>query len=149
MALDRSFLKAGATSAALEAASLDRLADAQVLLDAGRFASAIAMGIYAVEMSLKVAICRRLSLDALPKAFEIHDLESLLLLAGLQARIALKKNLRVATHWNLVLEQSTRLNELRYRPIAELALSSPEVTMFIRSIAVPPHGVLPWLSKQA
>ena len=32
---------------------------------------------YAVEIRLKVLICRRLELTALPKAFEIHDLEAL------------------------------------------------------------------------
>jgi len=149
MAFDRTFLKAGAKAEALEAATLDRVMDAQVLFDAGRFASAVAMGIYAVEMGLKVAICRRLSLDALPKAFEIHDLESLLLLAGLQARIATRRNLRVFANWNRVLDQSTQLNELRYRPASELALSAPNVTEFLGSIANPPHGVLPWLAKQA
>jgi hypothetical protein len=69
----------------LEAAATDRLLDAEALFAAGRFASAVAMGVYALEIQLKVLICRRLNLTALPRAFEIHDIESLLVLSGHQS----------------------------------------------------------------
>ena len=39
---------------------MDRLHYAEVSLTVGRFASAIAMGIYSLEINLKALICKRL-----------------------------------------------------------------------------------------
>ena len=46
------------------------------------FASAIAMGIYSLEIHLKVRICQKLNLQHCRRPFEIHDLEGLLVIAG-------------------------------------------------------------------
>ena len=62
MAGDKDFTKLGACAADLDAAWQDRLADAEALLAADRPASAIAMAIYALEICLKVRICKRLDL---------------------------------------------------------------------------------------
>lgn len=69
----------------LQAAGADRLLDAESLFSGGRFALAIAIGTYSLEIHLKVLICNRLNLGALPKAFEIHELDGLLVLSGLQS----------------------------------------------------------------
>ncbi|HMB03661.1 MAG TPA: hypothetical protein VKP69_07955, partial [Isosphaeraceae bacterium] len=78
-----SFTKPGARRVELQQASVDRQLDARALLAATRYASAIAMGLYALEIRLKVKICFRLDLDALPTAFEVHDFQGLLILTGL------------------------------------------------------------------
>ena len=54
MAGERSYAKLGATRTSLQQAANDRLLDAEALLQAGRFASAIAEGLYALEITLKV-----------------------------------------------------------------------------------------------
>jgi hypothetical protein len=72
-----SFSTTGTLSTDLQIAAQDRLFDAEALFSAGRFASTIAMGVYSLEIHLKVLICKRLNLSALPKPFETHDLEGL------------------------------------------------------------------------
>jgi hypothetical protein len=71
------FATLGANVADLQAAAADRLQDAELLHANGRFASAIAMGVYSLEIHLKARICVKLNLAALPRPFEIHDLEGL------------------------------------------------------------------------
>ena len=92
------FAKLGSSVADLDTAWRDRLADAEALLAAGRNGWAIATGLYALEIRLKVLVCRRLDIDKLPKAFEVHDLSSLLLLAGLSQRILRKPARTVKTN---------------------------------------------------
>ena len=94
------FTKFGATVAELDLAWPDRLADAEVLLAGGRHGLAIATGLYALEVRLKVLIGRRLDLDKLPRAFETHDLVSLLLLAGLSRRNLRKPARGVKQSWD-------------------------------------------------
>ncbi len=85
MAAGQKFSTLGAQSADLQAAAADRLQDAELLFASGRFASAIAMGLYCLEIQLKVRICARLNLNALPRVFEIHDLDGFFVMCGLQA----------------------------------------------------------------
>jgi hypothetical protein len=140
------FSALGAGVADLQAAAVDRLADAEALFLAGRFASAIAMGVYALEIQLKVRICQRLNIPALSKPFEIHELESLLVLAGLQA--ARDGSVPVVKqNWLDVVDQSLRMNEMRYSPAANW--TQTDAQMFLQQLRDPPDGVLPWLSTQA
>jgi hypothetical protein len=69
MGNERKLTKGSGKRAEFEAAWKDRLHDADALLAAGRFAAAIASGIYGVEILLKSMICRRLEIDFLPGAF--------------------------------------------------------------------------------
>jgi hypothetical protein len=141
MNMDRGFTKAGTTRDDLEAAWQDRLADAEAAL-----AGAIAGALYALEIRLKVLVYKRLDLEYLPRAFEIHDLDSLLLLAGLSRRILRKGATEVKANWDEVLTQSQELNDLRYT--ADQNWSHAQADAVVRRIKDPPHGVLPWLSKQ-
>jgi hypothetical protein len=43
----------------LQVAAVDRLQDAEALFASGRFASSIAMGVYSLEIHLKVRICQK------------------------------------------------------------------------------------------
>jgi hypothetical protein len=109
----KSFATLGAPLADLEAAAIERLQDAEMLFTGGSFASAIAMGVYSLEIHLKVRICKKLNLIKLPKAFEIHELESLLVLSGRQgARDSAPP--AVQRNWEEIVVQSLQINELRY-----------------------------------
>jgi hypothetical protein len=139
------FATLGADVADLQAAAADRLLDAEALFAAGRFASAIAMGVYSLEIYLKVRICQRLNLAALPKPFEIHELESLLVLSGLQAaRDAASQ--AVITNWDEIADQSIRINALRYS--GSINWNQIDARKFLKQLRDPPDGVLPWLSAQ-
>ncbi len=73
-----------------------RLKDAQVLLDAGRYDGAIYLGGYVVEIALKQRICTTLKWSGFPQtnkefqgyqSFKTHDLDVLLSLSGVEAKI--------------------------------------------------------------
>jgi hypothetical protein len=145
MAVGLKFATLGAQLTDLKVAALDRLEDAERLLAAGRFASAIAMGIYSLEIHLKVRICQKLNLRALPRPFEIHELEGLLVLSGLRAAYdsapaAVQKN------WEDVARQAIGINELRYLP--NVNWTEAGSLTFLQQLRDPPDGVLPWLLAQ-
>ncbi len=143
----RSLTSLGASIGDLENASREQLQDAQVLKAQSRWASAIAHAIYALETCLKARICVRLDLKQLPRAFEIHDLDGLLLLTGLSRRLNQKQARPVKKNWNEVKKHAKELNALRYKPdphrwTQELA---DEV---VSQLTDPQEGVLTWISSQ-
>jgi 3'-phosphoadenosine 5'-phosphosulfate sulfotransferase (PAPS reductase)/FAD synthetase len=145
MAYERSFAKLGAPLSELQAAAADRLQDAEALFSLARCASAIAMGVYSLEIHLKVRICQKLDLHALPSAFEIHDLEGLLVLCGLRkarnsASAVVRKN------WDEIVDRSSQINQLRYQPSSNW--TQAHVQTFFEQLRDPPDGVLPWLLAQ-
>jgi len=144
--MDRMFAKLGDTLVDVETAWQDRLADAEALFAAGRNGGAIATGLYALEIRLKVAICKRLDLEQLPKNFEIHELRALLLLAGWSRRIERKGARKVKLNWDKIVSQSEELNKLRYT--GDRNWTHAQAASFLSCLKDPPHGVLPWLSKQ-
>jgi hypothetical protein len=131
----------GALLADLQQAAADRLQDADALFAAGLYASAIAMGVYSLEIHLKVRICQRLNLTALPRAFEIHDLEGLLVVTGLQAA-----PLPIQQNWEDIADEADRINDLRYLPAANWTQSDAQT--LLQKLRDPPQGVLPWLLSQ-
>lgn len=139
------FSKLGSALADLEAAWQDRLRDAEELLATGRNGWAIATGLYALEIRLKVLVCRRLDLVQLPRAFEVHDLPGLLLLAGLSRRIQRKPARGVKRNWDAILALSPQLNDFRYT--ASARWSATQAQDFFRQLRDPPNGVLIWLGK--
>jgi hypothetical protein len=146
MAMDQRSTKLGAALTDLDVAWRDRLEDALALLKVGRHASAILMGLYALEIKLKARICRRLDLDHHPRAFEVHDLEGLLLLAGLSKRMSSKRAQKTLSHWNSIVKNSARLNELRYGPASQW--TAIDAQTFFTQLNQSQDGVLPWLQRQ-
>jgi hypothetical protein len=145
MAGNRGYSKLGTKVTELEEAAAERLLDADILLAGGRHASALAMGLYALEMTLKVAICRRLDLHALPVEFQIHDFEGLLTLTGLSRRIQEPESSKVKNHWDFILKRykSSHVNELRYAPSV---YTTRQVRDFLHRLKDPSNGVLKWIS---
>lgn len=150
MAGKGSYTKFGANLADLEAASRCRLSDAKTLATAGNTASAIAAGLYALEICLKARICKRLDLPSLPNAFEIHELDSLLVLSGLSQAIEETAWKQVRLHWGEILVLAASVNELRYLPegsprLPANARTSADAWTFLERLEHPQDGVLTWL----
>ena len=132
----------------MDVAARDRLIDAEQLLSAGRNASAIALGLYALEISLKVRICRQLDLNALPRPFEIHDLGGLLVLSGLSRPLNDDpRNSNVLANWNGIESFSRILNALRYGEESDPRWSRQEAELFFSELRDAPYGVLTWVSN--
>ncbi len=147
MAGERSFAKLGTLASELEKSALERLNDAELLYQAGRYSSAVMMGLFALEIRLKVIICKRLDLERLPSAFETHDLEGLLVLAGLSRKIKrIKRPRGVEKNWDELLITSKRLTDFRY--ITDPGWDQLWATTVLGQLRDTPNGVLPWLSKQ-
>ncbi len=105
------------------------------------------MGIYALEITLKVAICRRLDLPALPRPFEIHDLESLGVAAGLPRRIlAVTRPRAVPQNSQELVTVSRDVDRFRYAidPSWDRALAEDLRDRLIAR----PGGVILWLRKK-
>jgi hypothetical protein len=135
--------KSGATLKDLLLALEDRRLDAEALVAAGRFVSSIAMGVYALEICLKVTICRRMDLDYLPKGFEFHHLPGLLTLSGQSRRLG--RDLAMNAHWSVAASYADKLSILRYSPqpgIDRKQAESYYFTMFDRTA-----GLIPWFKR--
>jgi hypothetical protein len=149
MAVERSLTKLGASVSDLDQASRERLDDAEVLLRGGRYAAAIIHGLYALEIKLKVIICRRLDILNMPRVFETHDLEALMLHTGLDRKIRnVKRPKEVAQNWHELLDLADDLEGLRYRP-DPVKWNRHKAELVLHQLRDPSHGVLLWLTKQA
>jgi len=145
---ERSSAGFGAKVRDLDIAWNDRLKDADALYDAFRYSSAIAMAIYAVEIRLKVKICHHLELKELPKAFKTHDLDGLLVFAGLHRRLNSRseQSRRVKESWKILLRYSKELDTMRYLP--DDHFSQQQADSVLASLRDSSKGVLPWISIQ-
>lgn len=98
-----------------------RMDDAEALFAAGRYDGAIYLCGYAVELGLKLQICKTLHWPAFPStdsefrgygSFKVHNLDVLLSLSGAEKRI--KKN--YLSQWSEVAKWDPTA---RYKPIGE------------------------------
>ena len=131
----------------LERIAEERLREAEALLEAGCFTGAVYLGGYAVEAYLKSAICRRLRWEHLLGAFKTHDLEGLLLYAGLapdlDADKAVEKSFHeVAAIWNDEQGEAT----VRYANPEEI--DEKTARSFLRCVLGDPEGLIPWLRNR-
>lgn len=101
----------------LRTTAKERLADAKVLYRAGRYDGAIYVCGYAVEMALKVRICRHLRWPDLPDEdkewkgrtnIKTHDFDQLYMFAGMPQTF----KVRYQNEWDALTSWSP---ELRYR----------------------------------
>jgi hypothetical protein len=148
MAGERKYAKLGAKLTDLNEALEDRFKDAEVLIAGGCYASAIAMGLYALEIALKIAICRRLDLEALPVEFQIHDFEGLLILSGLSRRLEAPERAAVRKHWFFLIGKykSSQAGTLRY---SRGTFTSRQARDVIRRLRDPNEGLVTWLSGES
>lgn len=105
-----------------------RIADAEALSRSNRYDGAVYLCGYAVEIALKVRVCRTLEWAGFPdsakdfkeyQSFKTHDLDVLLHLSGVEKRV--KKNF--LPEWSVV---GTWNSEMRYNPIGNATKESAE-----------------------
>jgi hypothetical protein len=145
MAGEPKYARLGAQLADLQVAALDRLEDADALFASGRFASAIAMGVYSLEIHLKVRICYRLNRRSVAEAVRDPRTGRPLVLSGLRAAYDSAPP-AVQRNWEDVARQALEINELRYLPNANWTRAGS--LTFLQQLRDPPDGVLPWLLVQ-
>jgi hypothetical protein len=137
----------GASVGQLDGAWQERLDDAEALYREKRYASAIAMGLYALEIRLKAIICKKLDITSLPRHFQIHNLDALMVLSGLSGKIRKVKRPRgVLKNWDELRALSESLDDLRYIP--DPKWDHKLAQKVLGQLRDAPDGVLPWLSKQ-
>jgi HEPN domain-containing protein len=126
----------------------DRIADAAVLLAAGRWSGAYYLAGYALECGLKACIARLTNQDDFPRDRKFveecytHNLEKLLKAAGLKAALdadasvntALSGNWGIATEWG----EASRYEQK----------SRAEAQELYDAITNDPDGVLPWIRRR-
>jgi HEPN domain-containing protein len=125
----------------------ERAADAQALLEAGRWSGAYYLAGYAVECALKACIAKRTrehdfpDRDLAQKSYT-HDLEKLIDLADLKPdrdnHVA--RNPVLGAHW-LVLKDWTE--QSRYRICPE-----DEARRLVFAVTDSVNGVLPWIKER-
>jgi HEPN domain-containing protein len=126
-----------------QALAVDRLADAEALLQAGRFAGAYHIAGYAVECALKACVARKTNQHEFPprdaQRYYVHDLPRLLEGAGLGSAqqqeatqdATFRRNWATVKDWT----EETRYQSRGQREAEEL----------LAAISDPLHGVLQWL----
>lgn len=111
-----------------------RLKDSEALFKAKRYDGAIYLCGYAIEIALKLRICKTLHWDGYPstnkefeylRSFKTHDLDTLLNLSGIEKRI--KKEFRM--EWTIISQWDP---QVRYKPIG--SVKQQEVKQMIISI---------------
>lgn len=122
-----------------------RLREAEALLAAGLYDGAKYLSGYVVELALKARICRLLDVDDYPekgelkRVYAVHDLDQLLLLAGLRKAVdpsnkPLFDNWSTATSWK---------PERRYDAVGSVAQQDAED--ILNAIRDSTSGVLTWI----
>jgi HEPN domain-containing protein len=144
MSLDRRDLALNRTDLHLLAA--DRLADAEVLLNNGRWSGAYYVCGYAVECALKACIARQTNLHDFPdktvvqKTFT-HNLSELIDLAGLKLQLQIDAtnagNPNLRTNWQLVKDWNERA---RYQQKTEA-----QARELFEAVTDPHDGALQWI----
>jgi HEPN domain-containing protein len=125
----------------------EKIAEAKILLDAGKWTGAYYLAGYAVECGLKACIAKLFRSDVFPeKSFSdkcyIHDLEKLVVLADLKTvRDADNTaNPILADKWSIVSEwtEASRYDRKTQKEAEDL----------YEAITNPLHGVFPWLQAR-
>jgi HEPN domain-containing protein len=123
-----------------------RLREAEALYKAHLYYGCVYLAGYAVELALKARICRLLHIEKYPegdlgKAFKVHKLDHLKVLAGLSAEINLSKNKELFDNWSKAVGWDP---EQRYETPGKYDARTAKI--ILDSLRAKPSGVLTWLS---
>jgi HEPN domain-containing protein len=102
-----------ATALELKVLATERLREAQLLCDSRFYTGAYYLSGYAVEFGLKAVICKKLAIEIFDKqvvsgnilkAFQIHDLTDLIILAGLNQELEtrISEDVGFSKNWSVV-----------------------------------------------
>jgi HEPN domain-containing protein len=124
--------------------AIEKLAEAKILLDAGKWSGAYYLSGYAVECGLKACIAKLFRTDVFPeKSFSeriyIHDFEKLMVLAELKTTwdAAAAANANLDGNWGIVRfwKETSRYDQK----------NQVEAQALYDAITTNPDGVLPWI----
>lgn len=128
----------------LQANAEAKLADAELLLQHGRYSSAYYLAGYSIEIGLKACIALQVAAETIPdKAFLNnvwnHKFSTLLGLAGLATALKEKQDSdrKFAASWAIVLEWSP---DARYETKDLMSAQ-----LMVNAVAAANSGVLPWI----
>jgi len=128
----------------LQTLANERLAEAKILLDAGKWSGAYYLAGYAVECGLKACIANLLKSEIFPeKDFSdkcyIHDLGKLVVLAGLKTKLDtdVTANANLDGYWDIVRawKETSRYEQK----------SQADAQALYDAITRDPDGVFPWV----
>ena len=126
-----------------------RLREAEALYKAHLFDGAVYLAGYAVELALKARICRLLRVREYPlsgdigRAFKVHSLEQLKVLAGLTTEIDVKRNKELFDNWSKAVEWDP---EQRYDTPGKY--NDRTAKLILDGLTAKPNGVFTWLTKR-
>jgi len=137
----------------LKKISKTRLKEAKILCDNKLYDGALYLYGYVIETALKARICKILQTDFPPsgksaKAYKVHDLEELILLAGLKKDFQFKLNndIPFKTNWSLI---SPWVEILRYKPIVRKdAQTKTNIINIYSALTDRRTGILTWIMKK-
>jgi hypothetical protein len=108
--------------------------------------TSLALRVYALEIRIKVIICKRLAIDYLPKHCKTHELDELIIFTGLSSELDDPANAGIRQSWDVLVDfAKTRLNRIRYLPAS--ALAPADLNRQLIALDDPRDGVWTWLSK--
>jgi HEPN domain-containing protein len=125
-----------------------RLREADALYKARLYDGCVYLAGYAVELALKARICRVLRVNEYPsgdlgKAFKVHSLEQLKVLAGLSRDIDVRKNKELFDNWSKAVAWNP---EQRYDAPGKYNGATAKV--ILDGLTAKPNGVFTWLTKR-
>ena len=136
----------GAELVDLRGAFESRYKDYECLRDTKQYAGAVIMGLFAVEILLKCLICKNIREDRLPKVFEEHELQRLLIMAGLRRELEIFPNKSLQLSWAVVQGWGEKSIRARYLPDNKI-MDPLEWAFFSTGIEDQICGVVPWLTQ--
>jgi hypothetical protein len=125
-----------------------RLREADALYKERLYDGCVYLAGYAVELALKARICRVLRVNEYPsgdlgKAFKVHSLEQLKVLAGLSRDIDVRKNKELFDNWSKAVAWNP---EQRYEAPGKYNGGTAKV--ILDGLTSKPNGVFTWLTKR-
>ena len=122
-----------------------RVADAEALIEAGRWGAAYYIAGYAVECALKACAARRFREYEVPEKdfvndFYTHRFKSLAHISGCEAALVERcvGDAEFRKSWDTLLDWT---EALRYNP----SLTEADARRLLAAVSDPLYGVLPWL----
>jgi len=128
----------------------NRLAEAELLFQNGHYDGACYIVGYCIELALKATICKTLEVDDLfvrrtdlIRPFKTHDLDVLLLYAGLQTKFETDKMTQrnLVSSWSYIKDTLKWSEEFRYQEIG--TRTQQETQKLIESVKI----ILQWIKK--
>ena len=133
--------------------ALLRLKDAEALFKQNQYDGCCYLAGYVIELALKAAICKNMHnndfFDAVKtetaRAFKIHNLKELIILAGLSHRYddLHATNPPLMRHWSYILDVIKWSEQLRYQP----GFTQVQAQLMLEAINHPQNGLLKWIKK--